>query len=92
MRDVPEFNIGDTVQIVSEPYMKCPFFWASGMNQYCGVITKIIRKTYHSAKQQFGYVLDGCRNYTWCGNCFEPLDSTPDFDITDEEFADLLIV
>lgn len=93
MKETPlEFFVGDTVQVVFEPYRECPFSWASQMDEYCGVQTKIVSKNYHDFYGTFCYRIDAdSERFMWCGNCFIPVVETPDFDITDEEFDKLLM-
>lgn len=91
-KETPEFFVGDTVQVVFEPYRECPFNWVRGMNAYCGAQAEIVSKVYNDEYETFGYRIDeDARAFMWCGNCFIPVVETPDFDITDEEFDKLLL-
>ncbi len=48
-----EFNVGDTVQVVDEPYTACPFFWVSGMNRYLGETVVIRRKAWSPSAKTY---------------------------------------
>lgn len=92
-KETPEFFVGDTVQVVFEPYYDCPFSWASTMNKYCGAIAKILEKDYVDQCDTCRYWIDvDHKDHMWCGNCFMPAVETPDFDITDEEFDKILLI
>lgn len=92
-KDTPEFFVGDTVQVVSEPYRNCPFTWVDDMDKYCGVIATITKKSYVEARKEFQYQIDVDHNgWKWCGNCFMPVVETPDFDISDDEFNEILLI
>ena len=57
-KETPEFFVGDTVQVVFEPYYDCPFSWASSMNQYCGVQARIVEKDYVEEYEVNRYYID----------------------------------
>lgn len=68
-----EFEVGDEVQIVTEPYSDCPFAWAPLMNDYLGKTAVILQKCWSENKNTFWYHIDkDNERFIWCGNCFYP--------------------
>lgn len=68
-----EFNIGDVVTVVNEPYKGCPFTWVDPMTSMCGETVIITKKRYIDQYNTYCYSIqedDG--NFSWCGNCFFP--------------------
>lgn len=67
----PRFNIGDTVTIVSVPYLKCPFGWVDEMDDYCGWETTITDVYWSDIHNTYGYYVacddEAC---SWCEDCF----------------------
>ncbi|WP_196033100.1 hypothetical protein [Flavonifractor plautii] len=84
-----EFEVGDIVTIVDEPYFDCPFIWVSPMDEYLGAKTIIVKKDWSEEKGVYRYRIDiDNRNHVWCGNCFR---AEPDFDVAeDSDIIDLL--
>ena len=65
-------KIGDTVHIVEDPYMLCPFSWTSYMTCYCGketVITDIKIKP-DGRPDSFRIAVDG-GGFIWSAGCFQ---------------------
>lgn len=85
-----EFNIGDVVTVVSEPYLDCPFSWVDEMSYMCGKTVTIINKRYVEEYRTYGYRISECGNkFIWCGNCFTTVDddSWSDVEIEDDSFV-----
>lgn len=86
MLPVKEYNVGDVVQIVPEPYLDCPFKWVEDMDNFCCCTAEIIGKHYYKNKEQYGYRIDIDREgWLWCAGCFVSTDEETE-DISDEEF------
>ncbi len=84
MTEFREFFVGDKVRVVDEPYEDCPFTWVDGMTTMCGEIVTITSKD--PARGTYAYKIDGSR-WTWCGNCFVPLEPEEDLpEIADDSF------
>lgn len=77
-----EFNVGDTVQVVDEPYTACPFHWVSRMNQYLGKTVTIRAKEWATGAGTYMYgIEEDKRTFNWCGNCFQAIsEDIPDID------------
>ena len=85
-----EFEVGDEVTVVHEPYHECPFSWVSEMNSFCDGTFKIVRKDWYDGYGTYAYTLEGNRCFLWCGNCFVQKD-LPEFDIAEsDELTSLL--
>lgn len=91
MREYREFNVGDKVRVVNEPYEDCPFAWVSDMDEMCGELVTISYKG-HSAQHNTYYYKVSEAEWTWCGNCFvAPEDIEEDFpEIEDESFLSVI--
>lgn len=80
-----EFQIGDTVVVVDEPYEACPFTWASGMDQFLSRTAIITEKFYSDHRNTFAYNINiDPYGYLWCKNCFVP-KLLPEFDVAENE-------
>ncbi len=80
-----EFDVGDSVTIVDEPYYGPPDLWVSAMTDYCSVETTIVDKEWDDADGRFYYEIAADAGlFTWCAGCFRQAD-TPDFEIASEE-------
>lgn len=88
--DDNEFFVGDIVQVVEHPYKKCPFRWMSEMSELLGQSVEIIDKWWSESHHTYGYrIKEDLYRFSWCGNCFKPIESTEsDFEI---ESADALL-
>lgn len=78
-----EFNVGDIVRVVDEPYTKCPFSWVKGMSKYLGTVVTIRSKKWSPVRKTYKYFInedDGC--FAWCANCFTS-NCYDDFEIED---------
>ncbi len=86
-----EFNIGDRVTIVDEPYKGCPFIWASDMDKYCSKDTVIVGKNWDYPEEAYYYEITADKGqYNWCAGCFKQNDDQ-DFEIaSDEEMLEML--
>lgn len=78
------FNIGDTVRVVSRPYLQCPLSWVSDMNAYCGREMKVSNVVYDKHRKLWIYSLSNCM-WNWCENCFEP--PIADIEESDEDIS-----
>lgn len=85
-----EFDVGDVVTIVSEPYIDCPFNWVEPMTNMCGDTVTIVKKEYSEQYKTYKYKIqeDG-EDFIWCGNCFLPLcdQDVRSFHIGDRVYA-----
>lgn len=80
-----EFNIGDIVRVVDEPYRSCPFHWAENMSNYLGMAVTICAKTWSPANKTYRYeIKEDNRRFAWCGDCFT-LNYSDDFEIEDSD-------
>lgn len=84
-----EFEVGDVVQVVSEPYEKCPFGWVDTMSPLCGQTVEISNKWWNEGYRTYVYKLKEDKfGHSWCGNCLTTIE--PDFDAaTDDEILSL---
>lgn len=70
-REDIEFEVGDMVRIVSEPYTDCPFEWLDVMDEYTGMLATIVSKRWGFSFETYAYEIDiDGRRYNWCKNCF----------------------
>lgn len=70
-----EFNVGDVVIVVNEPYKNCPFSWADQMTSMCGATVTIKEKRYVDRYNTYRYrIQEDDGDFAWCGNCFLPFD------------------
>lgn len=81
----PTYQVGDTVQIVSTPYSKCPFSWIYEMNEWCGRTVTICSVEYSHSHKQYRYRIKEWTGIMWCVDCFEPIYECPEVDPS--EFA-----
>jgi len=80
-----EFDVGDHVTIVDEPYGRCVFGWLFSMNEYCSRDAVIMEKNWDSEEGVYYYKIDADhRFYNWCAGCFKQSDA-PDFEAASEE-------
>ena len=86
-RPEPMFKQGDTVTIVSEPYLNCPHVWIDKMNKYLGVTTTIQAGFWVTDRDCYAYKIsaDGML-YMWCENCFEFSGFSEDIEESDVDF------
>lgn len=56
-REYREFNVGDRVMVVSEPYRACPFSWVTGMTEMCGKPVTIDSKRYSPGPNTYVYTV-----------------------------------
>lgn len=70
VRDSPEFQVGEVVRVVDEPYKDCPFSWVNNMDEWCGRRVEILDRHWSSWYDCYAYEIE--REYCWsfCGNCF----------------------
>ena len=66
----PEFQVGEVVRVVSEPYKDCPFTWADGMDKWCGSRVKILALYWSSEDDCYAYEIERERGWSFCRNCF----------------------
>ncbi len=86
-----EFNVGDHVTIVDEPYMGCPADWTPGMSNYCSKDVVIKEKIPDYFRGAYCYKIDAdnCQ-HNWYAECFKQVDP-PDFEVaSEEEMLDML--
>lgn len=70
-----EFNVGDVVTVVNEPYEDCPFTWVDQMTNMCGRMATITGKCYSEQYGTYRYnIKEDDGSCFWCGNCFFLLD------------------
>lgn len=81
-----EFNVGDVVTVVNEPYEDCPFSWTTEMTRMCGAEVTIISKEYDKLYGTYAYRIRECR-FAWCGNCFMPIEYDIGNDVEIEDAA-----
>lgn len=84
MTKFKEFFVGDKVRVVDKPYTDCPFTWVSDMTTMCGKTATITSK--NQSHGTYAYTISGS-TWTWCGNCFVPLEPEEELpEIEDESF------
>lgn len=84
-----EYEVGDLVRVVDEPYWQCPFNWVDDMTRCCGKTFKISGK-FFDEERGFYYHLDGV-GWNWCESCLRPAYQDPEIpDISDEVLGDIL--
>lgn len=70
----PIYKVGDVVQIVDKPYLKCPCTWVRTMDKYCGriaTITEVVLELPWGTAKEEAYRIDvDSRKHAWCANCF----------------------
>lgn len=70
MEPKPKYKVGDTVRIVEEPYLKCPFMWVQEMTELCGTEAVIKDVFWVESRGTHGYLISTEDYCTWCENCF----------------------
>lgn len=90
LREYREFNVGDRVVVVSEPYYDCPFTWVTEMSEMCGKPVTISYKEYSERHDTYFYKLLESR-WHWCGNCFVGAGTEEELpEIEDESFLSII--
>lgn len=88
-----EFEVGDEVYVVDNPYEYCPFDWVDTMDKYCGEKTRIINKKYSADRETYFYHIDADKGaHAWCGNCLLKVEEYEPFDIDDDAINTILNV
>lgn len=88
-----EWNVGDVVRVVDEPYRECPFSWVDTMDEYCSREAMIRSKSFSTGYNTFRYEIDlDYGTHSWCGNCFETdvEEDEADFEVSEDDFEKLL--
>jgi len=86
-----EFNVGDRVTIVDEPYKGPPDLWVPLMDKFCFAETTITEKKWDSLDKTYYYEIaaDG-GGFIWCAGCFKQADES-DFKVaSDDEMFEML--
>ena len=79
-----EFEIGDEVVIVDEPYDNCPFGWVGAMDCHCSEETVILSKTWSCSENTYKYEIEADNGFCWwCGNCFKSKERDTEFEAVD---------
>ena len=91
MEEYNEFEVGERVRVVSEPYLRCPFSWVSEMDNYCGENVTIVDKRFDGYRNTNAYRIDADdTDFVWCGNCFEPIEEEAFERLTKEDLLSML--
>ncbi len=86
-----EFDVGDSVTIVDEPYRECPFKWTEAMDRFCSQDSSIVAKEWSISYETYCYKIAADYGvHAWCAGCFKQNDSSDFETASDEEISDLL--
>lgn len=86
-----EWNIGDKVTVVDEPYEDCPFSWIDTMDEFCSRDAVIVDKQFSDNFGTYYYIINiDDRFHSWCGNCFK-VEEEAEFDVAEDEFVMLIL-
>ena len=75
-RPQPDFQVGDKVFVVDEPYKECPFVWVPLMSEMCGKEVTIASVQWAPDRNIYAYRIDeDSRSCAWCINCFREAEA-----------------
>lgn len=87
----PTYHVGDAVIVAAKPYYDCPFTWATVMDEYCNKVATITDVYWSEDYETYKYSISiDNGQYAWCANCFTRAEPDADFEISSEDYADIL--